>query len=58
MSYKAPVAQIDFILNHVVPFPELARTDRFAEATAETAAAILAAIVSSFRMLPGTVRRG
>ncbi len=42
MSYKAPVAQIDFILNHVVPFPELARTDRFAEATAETAAAILA----------------
>ena len=41
MTYKAPVAQIDFILNHVVPFPELAGTDRFAEATTETAAAIL-----------------
>ncbi|MCZ0960394.1 acyl-CoA dehydrogenase [Paracoccus benzoatiresistens] len=42
MSYKAPVAQIDFILNHVVPFSDLARTDRFAEATPETASAILA----------------
>ncbi|WP_295047871.1 acyl-CoA dehydrogenase [uncultured Paracoccus sp.] len=42
MSYKAPVAQIDFILNHVVPFGALADTDRFAEATTETAAAILA----------------
>ncbi|WEF23862.1 acyl-CoA dehydrogenase [Paracoccus sp. S3-43] len=42
MSYKAPVAQIDFILNHVVPFGDLARTDLFAEATPDTAAAILA----------------
>jgi acyl-CoA dehydrogenase len=42
MSYKAPVAQIDFILNHVVPFSDLSRTDRFADATAETASAILA----------------
>ena len=41
MSYKAPVAQIEFILNHVVPFSDLAGTDRFAEATADTAAAIL-----------------
>ena len=41
MSYKAPTAQIDFILTHVVPFADLARTDRFAEATAETATAIL-----------------
>ncbi|MFN4061703.1 MAG: acyl-CoA dehydrogenase [Paracoccus hibiscisoli] len=41
MSYKAPTAQIDFILSHVVPFGELARTDRFAEATPETATAIL-----------------
>ena len=41
MSYKAPVEQIDFILTHVVPFAELAGTDRFAEATSETASAIL-----------------
>lgn len=41
MNYKAPVEQIDFILTHVVPFRELAATPRFAEATAETATAIL-----------------
>ncbi|MGZ3215505.1 acyl-CoA dehydrogenase [Paracoccus sp. T5] len=41
MSYKAPVEQIDFILTHIVPFGELSRTERFAEATAETATAIL-----------------
>lgn len=41
MSYKAPVAQIDFILNHVVPFRDVAATERFAEATPETATAIL-----------------
>ena len=41
MSYVAPVAQIDFILSHVVPFGDLARTERFAEATPETATAIL-----------------
>jgi len=41
MSYKAPVEQIDFILTHIVPFGELARTEHFAEATAETATAIL-----------------
>ena len=41
MSFKAPVAQIDFILNHVVPFAEVAATERFCEATAETASAIL-----------------
>ncbi|RJE80419.1 acyl-CoA dehydrogenase [Paracoccus sp. JM45] len=41
MSYKAPVEQIDFILTHIVPFGELAGTEHFAEATAETATAIL-----------------
>ncbi|WP_265500158.1 acyl-CoA dehydrogenase [Paracoccus beibuensis] len=41
MSYKAPVEQIDFILSHVVPFGDLSATSRFAEATAETATAIL-----------------
>ena len=42
MSFVAPVDQIRFILDHVVPFAELARTERFAEATSETAHAILA----------------
>ena len=42
MSYKAPVEQIDFILTHVVPFPDLARTELFGEASLETARAILA----------------
>jgi alkylation response protein AidB-like acyl-CoA dehydrogenase len=41
MSYKAPVEQIDFILTHIVPFGELAKTEHFAEATSETATAIL-----------------
>lgn len=41
MSYIAPVAQIDFILSHIVPFADLARTDRFADATPDTATAIL-----------------
>ena len=41
MTYRAPVAQIGFILDHVVPFADLAGTTRFAEATAETAGAIL-----------------
>ncbi|MCF3973063.1 acyl-CoA dehydrogenase [Paracoccus salsus] len=41
MSYVAPVEQIEFILKHVVSFPEVAATDRFAEATPETALAIL-----------------
>lgn len=42
MDYKAPVGQIEFILNHVVPFRDLAATELFAEATPDTAAAILA----------------
>lgn len=41
MSYRAPVEQIAFILNSVVALPQLARTERFAEATPETVAAIL-----------------
>ncbi|MDP5305907.1 acyl-CoA dehydrogenase [Paracoccus spongiarum] len=41
MSFVAPVDQIAFILNHVVRFAELRGTDRFAEATDDTCAAIL-----------------
>jgi hypothetical protein len=41
MSYRAPLADFRLILSDVVPFPELARTARFAEATQDTAAAIL-----------------
>lgn len=41
MSYRAPVEQIAFILNRVVAFPQLAGTERFAEATPETVDAIL-----------------
>ncbi|GLK62817.1 MULTISPECIES: acyl-CoA dehydrogenase [Paracoccus] len=41
MAYQAPVEQIEFILNRIVSFPDLSATTRFAEATAETATAIL-----------------
>lgn len=41
MSYKAPVEEFQFMLRHVVPFAEVAATERFAEATLETADAIL-----------------
>ncbi|SET45902.1 acyl-CoA dehydrogenase [Paracoccus homiensis] len=41
MSYRAPVEQIQFMLRHVVPFADVAATERFAEATPETADAIL-----------------
>ncbi|MDO5604612.1 MAG: acyl-CoA dehydrogenase [Paracoccus sp. (in: a-proteobacteria)] len=41
MPYSAPVDQIRFILDHVVPFGEVAATETFAEATPDTVAAIL-----------------
>ncbi len=41
MTYTAPVKQIEFILNEVVSFPQLAETGVFAEATPETVSAIL-----------------
>lgn len=41
MAYTAPVEQISFILNNIVGFPELANSERFADATSETAEAIL-----------------
>ncbi|MRX49778.1 acyl-CoA dehydrogenase [Paracoccus sp. S-4012] len=41
MAYVAPVEDTLFILRHVVPLSEVAATERFAEATGETAHAVL-----------------
>ncbi|PIE08223.1 MAG: acyl-CoA dehydrogenase [Rhodobacterales bacterium] len=41
MPYRAPAEELRFILNHVVHFPEVAATERFADATPETVEAIL-----------------
>jgi len=41
MTYRAPAADHRFILEHVVDFARVAGTERFAEATPDTAAAIL-----------------
>ncbi|MEZ5725214.1 MAG: acyl-CoA dehydrogenase [Paracoccaceae bacterium] len=42
MPYRAPVDQIRFILNHVVPFDKVAATETFAEASGDMVDAILA----------------
>ena len=41
MAYRAPVEDIAFILKSVVPLDSVAATERFAEATEDTVAAIL-----------------
>ena len=41
MAYKAPVDDIRFILRHILPFDQIAATDRFAEATDDMVDAIL-----------------
>ncbi|MFP4044285.1 MAG: acyl-CoA dehydrogenase [Rhodosalinus sp.] len=41
MPYRAPVAEYRFLLDHVVGFPQVAATDRFAEATPDVVAAML-----------------
>ena len=41
MAYRAPVEDIAFILQSVVPLAPVAATERFAEATPDTVAAIL-----------------
>ncbi|MDO5528646.1 MAG: acyl-CoA dehydrogenase [Paracoccus sp. (in: a-proteobacteria)] len=41
MSYRAPVEEIRFTLNHVVPMDRVAATERFAEAAPELVDAIL-----------------
>ncbi|MFA5538204.1 MAG: acyl-CoA dehydrogenase [Gemmobacter sp.] len=42
MPYRAPVAEFRFVFDHVVGQPQVAATDAFAEATAETVDAVLA----------------
>lgn len=42
MPYRAPVNDLRFVLDHVVDFPSVAATERFAEASPETVDAILA----------------
>ncbi len=44
MPYRAPLADIRFCLDHVVDAARLAETDKFAEATSETAEAVLTEI--------------
>ncbi|WP_371155226.1 acyl-CoA dehydrogenase [Jannaschia sp. 2305UL9-9] len=41
MPYRAPVAELRFVLDHVVGFDRVAATETFAEATPETVDAIL-----------------
>ena len=41
MPYRAPVSELRFILDHVVPIAPVVAQDRFAEATPETLEAIL-----------------
>lgn len=41
MPYRAPIADFDFLLAHVVGFDRVARQDRFSEATPETVHALL-----------------
>ena len=42
MPYAAPLAEYRFLLDHVLGFARVAATPRFAEATADTVAAVLA----------------
>jgi len=41
MSFRAPVPEYEFMLNHIVDFQQVTATERFAEATEELATAIL-----------------
>jgi alkylation response protein AidB-like acyl-CoA dehydrogenase len=41
MPYRAPIADFDFLLGHVVGFDRVARQDRFSEATPDTVHALL-----------------
>ena len=41
MAYRAPAAEIRFILDHVVPLAPVAATERFADATPETVVTVL-----------------
>ncbi|NVK16754.1 MAG: acyl-CoA dehydrogenase [Rhodobacteraceae bacterium] len=41
MTFRAPVSEYEFLLNHVVGYDSIPATDRFAEATSDTVSAIL-----------------
>ena len=41
MAYRAPVSEYRFVFDHVVGLKQVAATELFAEATAETVEAIL-----------------
>lgn len=41
MPYRAPVSDFRFLMDHVVGFPQVAATDRFADATPDMVDAIL-----------------
>ena len=41
MPYRSPVSEFQFLLDHVTGYAAVAATERFAEAGAETVAAIL-----------------
>ncbi|WP_264211012.1 acyl-CoA dehydrogenase [Leisingera thetidis] len=41
MTFRAPVPEYEFLLNHVVGYDAVAATDRFSEATADVVSAIL-----------------
>ena len=41
MPYRAPLAEFDFILDHIVGYDRVAATDRFAEAAPDTVRAVL-----------------
>ncbi|MCB4454735.1 acyl-CoA dehydrogenase [Leisingera sp. McT4-56] len=41
MTFRAPVSEYEFLLNHVVGYDSIPATDRFAEATPDTVSAIL-----------------
>jgi alkylation response protein AidB-like acyl-CoA dehydrogenase len=41
MPYRAPVAEYEFLMNHIVGFDQVTVTDRFADATGDVVSAIL-----------------
>ncbi|MGI9391646.1 MAG: acyl-CoA dehydrogenase [Boseongicola sp.] len=42
MAYRSPIADIQFILDHVVGYAEISQTEHFEDATNDTVAAVLA----------------
>ena len=54
MPYRAPVSDIRFILDRVVPLASVTATDRFAEATPDLVEAILTEAARALRLPPPT----